>query len=617
MRRVRLLAVLFAVALAAAPAASAEIGLTAVKRVAFPNRGYVVDIGRDARFLHGQVHATENGVRVDKLRVRPLATSSINSAVVLAVDASDSMAGQPFKAALDAVRTFASSRTSSERVGVLAFNELVTRVQEPTLSTDALGASLKKAPELAYGTHIYDAVVESLAMLDEARVATGSIIILSDGVDVGSIETLDSAIAAARRQNVRVFTIGLRSATSDAAALQTLADETGGAYYEAGSAVELAPIYAALGSRLASQYLLEYRSAALPQSAVILRLAIDGVGSGTAEYTAPRPSTLAPFHRSFLKRFVLSSYATPLISLMLACLLGGTLLFLLRRQRSGVAGRIDDFLHGVKKPAERLMATGDQVRTRLAHSPQTQTWLGRIDRKLEIAEIDMSATRLVIYTAIATALTSILFALIAPILVLVGLAVPLIVRSRVNRKLGRVRYDFSEQLPPNLQVLASAMRAGHSFSGALAVVCENAHEPSRKELRRAVHDDQLGISMDIALRRVATRMESRDLTQVALLSELQRTSGGNAAEVLDTVVDTIRDRGELRRLVRTLTAQGRMARWILTAVPAVAAFFIWLMDPSIMSPLFTTSGGQFALMLAIGMVALGSWLIQRIVEIKV
>jgi tight adherence protein B len=616
-RRGRLLAVLFVVALAAVPAASAEIGLTAVKRVTFPNRGYVVDIGRDARFLRDQVHASENGVRVEKFRIRPLATSSINSAVVLAVDASDSMAGSPFKAALEGVRAFASSRTSSERVGVLAFNGEVTRVQEPTLSADELGASLKKPPKLGYGTHIYDAVVESLAMLAESKVGTGSIIILSDGVDVGSLQTLEDAVEAARRQNVRVFTVGLRSATYDPEPLQTLARDTGGAYYEAGSAVELGPIYSALGSRLASQYLLEYSSAALPQSPVILRLAIDRVGAGTAEYTAPRPSTLAPFHRSFLKRFVLSAYATPVISLMLAGLLGGTLLFLLRRQRSGIAGRIDDFLHGVRKPAEKLMATGDEVRTRLANSPQAQTWLGRIDSNLEIAEIETPATRLVIYTGIATALTSIVFALISPILVLVGLSIPLIVRGWVNRKLRSVRHEFSEQLPANLQVLASAMRAGHSFSGALAVVCENAHEPSRKELRRAVHDDQLGISMDVAMRRVATRMANRDLHQVALLSELQRTSGGNAAEVLDTVVDTIRERSELRRLVRTLTAQGRMARWILTAVPAVAAFLIWLMDPSIMTPLFTTGGGQFALVLSVSMVALGSWIIQRIVEIKV
>src|SRR4029079_8544812 len=240
MRRAAFLATVLGFALVVIPAASAEIGITAVKRVPFPHRGYVVDIGRDARCSNSRVHASENGVRIDKVRIRPLATSSVNSAVVLAVDASDSMAGGPFQGALDAVRAFASSRTSSERVGVLAFNNLVKRVQEPTLSTDALGASLKKPPELAYGTHIYDAVEESLAMLDEAQVATGSIIILSDGVDVGSFETLEEAIAHPRQQNVRVCTVGLKSATYDSAPLQTLASETGGAYYEAGSAVELA-----------------------------------------------------------------------------------------------------------------------------------------------------------------------------------------------------------------------------------------------------------------------------------------------------------------------------------------------------------------------------------------
>jgi tight adherence protein B len=617
MKRGALLAVLLALALAAVSTANAEIGLTPVKRVSFPKRGYVVDLGRDARFAKAQVHASENGVRVEDLRMRPLATSSINSAVVLAVDASDSMAGSPFKAALEAVRAFAASRTSAERVGVVAFNGDVATVQEPTLSAEELGASLKHPPELAYGTHIYDAIQQSLATLAAANVSTGSIIILSDGVDVGSVETLEGAIEAARRQNVRVFTVGLRSATYDAAPLQMLASETGGGYYEADSAVELGPIYTALGSRLASQYLLEYRSAALPQSPVILRLAINGVGVGTAEYTAPRPTTSTPFHRSFLKRFVLSAYATPVISLLLAALLGTTLLMLLRRQRTGVAGRIDHFLHGVKKPAELLVAGGENVRTRVAHSAQTQSWLGRIDRNLEIAEIETPATRLVIYTALATVIACFVFALISPILVLVGLAIPLFARGWVNRKLRKVRNDFGDQLPANLQVLASAMRAGHTFSGALAVAVENAHEPSRKELRRAVHDDQLGISMDVAMRRVAIRMANRDLHQVALLSELQRTAGGNAAEVLDTVVVTIRERGELRRLVRTLTAQGRMARWILTAVPAVAAFMLWLMDPSLMAPLFNTGGGQFALVLSASMVALGSWLIQRIVEIKV
>ena len=112
-------------------------------------------------------------------------------------------------------------------------------------------------------------------------------------------------------------------------------------------------------------------------------------------------------------------------------------------------------------------------------------------------------------------------------------------------------------------------------------------------------------------------MENRDLHQVALLSELQRTAGGNAAEVLDTAVDTIRERSEIRRLVRTLTAQGRMARWILTALPVLVAFFLRLLYPEMMKPLFDTTGGRIVLLVAAAMVTAGSLMIERIVDIKV
>ena len=155
----------------------------------------------------------------------------------------------------------------------------------------------------------------------------------------------------------------------------------------------------------------------------------------------------------------------------------------------------------------------------------------------------------------------------APLLGLFGLTTPLIARSFVRRKVKAVRQEFADQFPGSLQVLASALRSGHSFNGALGVVVDHAHEPARAELARVLQDDRLGVLPEDAIRKLARRMANRDIEQVALLAELQRTSGGNSAEILDTVVGTIRERAEIRRLVRTLTAQGRMARWILTALP--------------------------------------------------
>jgi tight adherence protein B len=201
-----------------------------------------------------------------------------------------------------------------------------------------------------------------------------------------------------------------------------------------------------------------------------------------------------------------------------------------------------------------------------------------------------------------------LFGLVAP---------PVVAHSIISWKLRALRNEFADQLPAALQVLASSLRVGHSFSGALGVVVENTTEPTRSELRRVVQDDQLGVPPEVALRKMADRMANRDLEQVALLAELQRTAGGNSAEVLDTVVETIRQRGELRRLVRALTAQGRMARWILTGLPIALTGFLWMMHPEIMGSFFQSGAGQAALLVAVLMVAAGSLVIQRIVDIEI
>jgi len=600
-----------------APVAAADVQLTPVKRLPFPQRAFLVDVGRDVDVSHAKLHLFENGAAVPRFTIQPLAASPLDSAVVLAVDASDSMAGRPFKAALAAVRAFTAGRTSAERIGFVAFNGRVRVVQQPTDNPDELGRALDNPPTLGYGTHVYDAVIRSLDLLSGSNARTGTIILLSDGADIGSISSLEAAVSAAQQQRVRIFTVGLRSKSYDPAPLQELANATGGSYSEAKSAVELADIYTTLGHRLASQYLVRYRSDALPGSDVTVRLAIHNVGHGAAEYTAPKPTGVAPYHRPLLKRFLLSGGSSVLLSLAVAGALGALLALFFARSRSGVVGRVEEFLHGVRTPAAQLRERSHHARAALASSPIARGRLTNLERDLEIARIDVSAVRFAALTALAFAVLVAMLALISPILCVLAVLAPLTARAILKNRLKGVRNDFADQLSPNLQVLASAMRAGHSFSGALSVMVDNADEPSQSELRRAVSDDQLGIPTDEAIRRVADRMASRDLHQVALLSELQRTSGGNAAEVLDTVVETIRERGEVRRLLRTLTAQGRMARWILTLLPVAVAGLLEVIQPDVMRPLFTTNAGYAALTIAGLMVISGSFVIQKIVDIEV
>ena len=619
MRLARTLFVAFGVALvlsAVSAAGSADVQITPVTRLPFPERGYVVSLPQAADLDAGSVEVRENGLRVTGVRVDPLAGSGLRFGVVLALDSSESMRGAPAAAAVEAARSFVSNRAPAEEVGIVAFNTDISVLRVPTRDGSALRTALAAPPRIAYGTHINDALMRSLTLLRKARLSTGSIVLLSDGQEVGSVLPLDEVIAAAKAQQVRVFTVGLRSRAFDASTLRTIADRTRGSYAEARSAAELASIYERLSNQLAGEYLVRYRSAARPMSQVDVDVQIAGAGSVATAYVAPTPSLLAPYHRSLVSRFLLSGSSLLLISLFFGLLICLLLLVLAWRPKSTLVDRVQTFASG--SPGVRSEGVATAVVRAATQNSYTSGWWAQLERDLALARMTVTPRKVVAMSLGGTfAIALLAFIVSAPLLALFGLTTPLVARMLVRRKVNAVRAEFAEQFPGSLQVLASALRAGHSFNGALGVVVENAAEPARSELARVLQDDRLGVPAEDAIRRLARRMANRDIEQVALLAELQRTSGGNSAEILDTVVETIRERAEIRRLVRTLTAQGRMARWILTGLPVFLTGFLWVVHPDVMAHFFTSGGGQVALVAAVVMVAAGSLVIQRIVDIDV
>jgi tight adherence protein B len=598
-----------------APTAGSAVQAAPVARLPFPERGFVVSVPEARRLERARVVVRENGLRVGGVRVDPLAGSGLRFGVVLAIDASESMTGGPAAAALEAGRTFLTHRTATEEIGIVAFNGEISVLSALTRDGRALRRTLETAPPLAYGTRIYDALSRSLALLRDAKLSSGSIVVLSDGADIGSLHSLDQAVAAARKQQVRIFTVGLRSGAYDPAPLQSIAERTGGSYAEARSSAELATIYQELGAQLAGEYLVRYRSGARPMTQVDVEIQVIGAGKVSTAYVAPTPSLLPPYHRSFASKFLLSSSSPLLVSMLFAGLTCLLLFLLVRRPETTVVDRVRAFATGPR--AQRRDPAIAEVLRGPARNRQAHGWWKKLERDLELARMKVTPQQVVLMSlGGAVAVFLLALALAVPVLALLGLAVPLLASAVIRRKLKAVRNEFADQFPANLQVLASALRSGNSFNGALGVVVENAHEPARSELARVVQDDRLGVLPEDAIRKLASRMANRDVEQVALLAELQRTTGGNSAEILDTVVATIRERADLRRLVMTLTAQGRMARWILTALPLAGAAIMWVLQPQVMVNFFTSSGGQVALVVAVALVAAGSLVIQRIVDIE-
>jgi tight adherence protein B len=613
-------------ALAAAPVKQPALQVSAVGRLPFPERGYIIDLPKGAVIDPSRVHISENGVGIGNFSFKPLSASGVRYGAILAIDASDSMAGPPEAAAIAAARTFVAKRGANQEIGVLTFNGAVQVLQTPTVDVAALQGALAKKPQLRYGTHIFDGLNSSLQLLAHEKISAGSVILLSDGADVGSTASLRQVVAAAKAQHIRIFTVGLRSGAFDGATLRSIAAQTGGSYAEAASETQLGAIYASLSSKLASEYLVQYRSSVAPSSTVDVSITLDRVGSTTSSYVAPTPSELPPYHRPFFRTFILSGWSLALLAIVVAGLLAVAVRIALEgAAKSRLVARVRAFSSDPETGRENTGDTkekGDEwrkraTRARASGSSAARGWMGRLEEQLDIGRISMSSKTIVILTALATLVAILVLSAISPIFALFGLGTPLVTRSWIHWRVKKIREAFADQLPPNLQVLASGLRAGYTILGALVATVENASDPSRSELGRAVADERLGMPLEEAIRRVSVRMESRDLEQVALLAELLRTTGGNAAEVLDVIVATVRERADIRRLVRTLTTQGRMARWILTALPIVAGLAFWALQPDIVGPMWRTAPGQIALLIAAVMVATGSLVIQRIIEIEV
>ena len=275
---------------AAAGAEPVHLKLRPAAGVEFPQRAYILTLPTKTYLNKSSLKVRENGLMIDDFTVVPATTATTGQfGYVLVIDASQSMRGSAIEGALAAARAFAAHRTGNQVVAVVVFNR-TTEVTLPFTSDDAeIEAALATNPPLAAGTHIYDAVVRAVDMLKAEKIAAGSVIVLSDGADTGSSNSLDDAVNAAEDAHVRVFSVGLRSRAFTPDALQHLANQAGGEYSEARSPQDLEPIFDSLGAKLTDEYLIRYRSDQPRNKQVVVAVTVDGFPGG--EGGKSRPST--------------------------------------------------------------------------------------------------------------------------------------------------------------------------------------------------------------------------------------------------------------------------------------------------------------------------------------
>ena len=198
--------------------------------------------------------------------------------------------------------------------------------------------------------------------------------------------------------------------------------------------------------------------------------------------------------------------------------------------------------------------------------------------------------------------------------ILIGFKIPDVV---VNiTKNNRIK-QLNSQLPDALSTLSNGLRAGFSFTQSMTVAANELDSPIKDEFARIVRDNSIGKTLDEALIDFSERTDDEDVDMLVTALIIQRKVGGNLAEILDTIGDTIRDRMRIRGEVKTLTAQGRMSAIIISLLPFGVALFIFIVNPAYIMELFQSTFGIIMVVAALVMQVLGMYVIMKMANIEI
>ncbi len=244
----------------------------------------------------------------------------------------------------------------------------------------------------------------------------------------------------------------------------------------------------------------------------------------------------------------------------------------------------------------------------------------RLDAELEAAGVSIRSGEFVVLSVVAAFVGLILGAAIMRNLLIAavigGLASMgpwMALRVAMKKRAERLR----EQLPDVLTIMASSLRAGHSFMQSLDTVAKEIPQPAATEFQRVVAEIRLGRPTEEALEALAERVGSDDFRWAVLAVNIQREVGGNLAEILDNVADTLRERAMMRRQVRVLTSEGRLSAWVLALLPVGIATYLFIANPDYVGLLVTTRMGIIMLVGAIVLLGVGVAWMRKIVDIDV
>lgn len=587
------------------------------------------------------VTVTVNGEPVEataQLASEAVDVETVRRTAVLAIDVSRSMNGERFEKAKAAARDFLSTVSDDVYVGIVAFAGEVTTVQEPSRNR-AESVGVLNTLSLSLETRLYDGVQEALAASGTEGQRT--VLVLSDGRDT-SDTALDDTVAAVEDSGARVDVVALAQAPAGRSALEAIAGAGRGEVLAADDPDALTAVFSAEAQALARQLLV---TADLPAdldsqegtlavsvktgaetftSQAFVTLSTVSMTKGTPAATPDAP--LPGFQVSRTVMFAGLGAAGVATLLLLLAAFG----VLTPAKESSVEERVAAYTRPARGAHAGLRSGPVSSSAGIA-----QTALGAAERalstnagvaasigsRLEAAGMSLKPAEWVLIhagIAVGASMVGMLlgggsFVLLLVFLAL-GMALPWVF---LGMKKSRRLRAFDAQLAETLQLISGGLSAGLSLAQSVDTVVRQGSDPMRSEFKRALVETRLGVSIEDALESTAERMESKDFKWVVIAVRVQREVGGNLAEVLNQVADTIRERGYLRRQVKSLSAEGVLSAWILGALPPAMFVYFLMVRREYMDPMFTEPLGWAMLGGGAVMMAIGAFWLKQLVKLEV
>jgi len=232
-----------------------------------------------------------------------------------------------------------------------------------------------------------------------------------------------------------------------------------------------------------------------------------------------------------------------------------------------------------------------------------------LKRLLDQADLHITPSRLVMFSGMAGLLAALATSVVSISILLIVVA---------GFAAASIPFDsFLEHLPDALDLMSRGLSAGHGFAEAMHMVSTEMPEPIATEFRKTYEEQNLGLSLKLALENLVDRIPLLDLRMCITAVLIQRETGGNLAEILEKVAYTIRERFRIMGDLKTLTTSSRMSAWLLCALPIGVTLIITAMNPDYMAILWKDYRGHYLIATALFLQVTGMLIVRKILRIKI